>query len=93
MHSEPYPASFTSRNKKPSHSSFGKTSSEFELLEIKIKEKTNWVGKAEQSSVYYILEKLYKGVRLWEKTPERSLKENYNRLYRKAFHPSFLLPN
>ena len=93
LYSEPYLTSFTPRNKKPSHSSSGKTSSKFELLEIKIKEKTNWVGKAEQSSVYYFLEKLYKGVRLWEKTPEGSLKENYNRLYRKAFHHSFLLSN
>ena len=74
MHSEPYPASFTPRNKKPSHSSSGKTSSKFELLEIKIKEKTNWVGKAKQSSVYYFFQN-YAKVGLWEKTPEIFLKE------------------
>ena len=55
LYSEPYLASFTSRNKKPSHSSSRKTFSEFDLLEIKIKEKTKWVGKVEQSSVYFFL--------------------------------------
>ena len=40
LYLEPYLASFTPRNKKPSHSSSGKTSSKFDLLEIKIKEKT-----------------------------------------------------
>ena len=40
LHLKPYPASFTPRTKKPSHSSSGKTSSKFDLLEIKIKEKT-----------------------------------------------------
>ena len=34
LHSEPYLASFTPRNKKPSHLSSGKTSSEFDWLEI-----------------------------------------------------------
>ena len=46
LYPEPYLVSFTLRNKKPSHSSFGKTSSEFDLLEIKIKEKTKREGKA-----------------------------------------------
>ena len=40
LYLKPYLASFTPRNKKPSHSSFGKTSLEFDLREIKIKEKT-----------------------------------------------------
>ena len=39
LHSEPYPAFFTPRTKKPSHLSSGKTSSKFDLLEIKIEEK------------------------------------------------------
>ena len=47
LYLEPYLASFTLRNKKPSHSSFGKTSSKFDLLEIKIKEKTKLKGKTE----------------------------------------------
>ena len=41
LYLEPYLASFTPRNKKPSHSSFGKTSSKFDLLEIKITRKQN----------------------------------------------------
>ena len=40
LYLEPYLASFTPRNKKPSHSSSRKTYLEFDLLEIKIKEKT-----------------------------------------------------
>ena len=40
LYPEPYLTSFTPRNKKPSHSFSGKTSLEFDLLEIKIKEKT-----------------------------------------------------
>ena len=59
LHSKPYPAFFTPRTKEPSHLSSGKTSSKFDLLEIKIEEKTKWVGKVEQSSVYYFLQKLY----------------------------------
>ena len=47
LYPEPYLASFTPRNKKPSHSFSGKTSLEFDLLEIKIKEKTKWEGKVE----------------------------------------------
>ena len=63
------------RNKKPSHSSSGKTSSEFVWLVRKIQSK--WVGKVEQSSVFYFLPKLYKSC-LWEQAPERCLcNENY----------------
>ena len=65
---ETLPSFLHSKNQKPSHSSSGKTSSEFDLLEIKIKEKTKWEGKAEQSSVHYFLKKLYK-VRFPEKLP------------------------
>ena len=63
LHLEPYPAFFTPRTKNSSYSSSGKTSSEFDLLEIKIKEKTKWVGKAKQISVYYFL-KTIQSVRL-----------------------------
>ena len=48
-----YLASFRPRNKKSSHSSFEKTSSEVVWLERKIQ--SNWVGKVEQSSVYFLL--------------------------------------
>ena len=41
MYPEPYLASFTPRNKKSSHSSSEKTSSEFDFLEIKITRKQN----------------------------------------------------
>ena len=54
MHLEPYPASFTPRNKKPSHSSSKETSSEFDLLEIKIMRKQKCEGKAEQVLCRYI---------------------------------------
>ena len=64
LYPEPYLASFTLRNKKPSHSSSGKTSSEFDFLEIKIKEKKKWEGKAEQSSMYYFLKNYTKFVSL-----------------------------
>ena len=87
LHSKPYPAFFTPRTKKPSHLSSGKTSSKFDLLEIKIEEKIKWVGKAEQSSVYYFLQN-YTKCCLWEKLLIYLLKENYNRLYREAIHPS-----
>ena len=40
LYPEPYLASFTPRNKNPSHSSSVKRSLEFDLREIKIKEKT-----------------------------------------------------
>ena len=45
---ETYPAFFTPRDKKPSHSSFEETSSEFDLLEIKITRKQKYEGKIEQ---------------------------------------------
>ena len=54
LHSKPYPAFFTPRNKKPSHSSSEKTSSEFDLLEIKITRKQKYEGKAEQVLYRYI---------------------------------------
>ena len=53
----PYLASFCQRNKKSSHSSSKKTSLEIVWLERKIQSK--WVGKVEQSSVYFLL-KMYK---------------------------------
>ena len=62
LYPEPYLSFFTPRNKKPSHLSSGKTSSQFDLLEIKIKEKTKWEGKAEQSFVYYFLKNYTKFV-------------------------------
>ena len=49
----PYLASFRPRNKKSSHSSSEKTSSEVVWLERKIQSK--WVGKTVQSSVYFLL--------------------------------------
>ena len=49
----PYLASFRPRNKKPSHSSSEKTSLEIVWLERKIQSK--WVGKADQSFVYFLL--------------------------------------
>ena len=55
LYPEPYLAFFSPRNKKPCHSSFGKTSLEFDLLEIKMKEKKKKEGKVEQSSVYYFM--------------------------------------
>ena len=48
MHTGPYPATLAPRDKKPSHSSSEETSSEFDLLEIKIKRKQKYKGKAEQ---------------------------------------------
>ena len=54
MHSEPYPASFTPRNKKPSHSSSEETSSEFVWLEIKITRKQKCGGKPKQVLCRYI---------------------------------------
>ena len=71
LYLEPYLASFTPRNKNPSHSSSRKTSSEFDLLEIKIKEKTKWEDKAEQSSMYYFLKNYTKFVSK-KKLPPRS---------------------
>ena len=51
MHSKTYLAFFTPRDKEPSHSSSEKTSSEFDLLEIKITRKLKYEGKAEQVSI------------------------------------------
>ena len=49
----PYLASFRLRNKKSSHPSSKKTSSEVVWLARKIQSK--WVGKADQGSVYFLL--------------------------------------
>ena len=51
---ETYPAFFTPRDKEPRHSSFEETSSEFDLLEIKITRKKEYIGKAEQVLYRYI---------------------------------------
>ena len=51
---ETYPAFFIPRDKKPSHSSYEETSSEFDLLEIKITRKQKYEGKAEQVLCRYI---------------------------------------
>ena len=57
MHVETYPAFFTPRDKKPSHSSFEETSSEFDWLEIKITRKQKYEGKTEQvlCKIYFLL--------------------------------------
>ena len=60
LYVETYPAFFIPRDKEPSHSSSEKTSSEFDLLEIKITRKKEYIGKAEQvlyrySSYYHRL--------------------------------------
>ena len=57
MHVETYPAFFTPRDKEPSHSSSEETSSEFDLLEIKITRKQKYEGKAEQvlCKIYFLL--------------------------------------
>ena len=54
---ETYPAFFTPRDKKPSHSSSEETSSEFDWLEIKITRKQKYEGKAEQvlCKIYFFL--------------------------------------
>ena len=54
MHSEIYLAFFTPRDKEPGHSSSEDTSSEFDLLEIKITRKQEYEGKAEQVLCRYI---------------------------------------
>ena len=51
---ETYPTFFTPRDKEPSHSSFEETSSEFDLLEIKITRKQEYEGKVEQVLCRYI---------------------------------------
>ena len=57
LHSETYPTFFTPRDKEPSHSSFEETSSEFDLLEIKITRKQNYEGKTKQvlCKIYFLL--------------------------------------
>ena len=57
MHVETYPAFFTPRDKEPSHSSSEETSSEFDLLEIKITRKQKYEGKTEQvlCKIYFLL--------------------------------------
>ena len=57
MHSETYPAFFTPRDKKPTHSSSEETSSEFDWLEIKITRKQKYEGKTEQvlCKIYFLL--------------------------------------
>ena len=54
LHSEPYLAFFTPRDKKLSHSSSEETSSEFVLLEIKITRKQKYIGKVEQVLYRYL---------------------------------------
>ena len=57
LHSEAYPAFFTPRDKKPSHSSSEETSSEFVWLEIKITRKQKYKGKTEQMlcKIYFLI--------------------------------------
>ena len=57
MHVENYPTFFTPRDKELSHSSSEETSSEFDLLEIKITRKQKYEGKAEQvlCKIYLLL--------------------------------------
>ena len=50
LHSKTYPTFFTPRDKEPNHSSSEETSSEFDLLEIKI----NMKEKQSKCSVKYI---------------------------------------
>ena len=58
LHSAPYLATLAPRNKKSSHPFSEETSSELVWLVRKIQ--SNWVGKAEQSSVFYFLQKYTK---------------------------------
>ena len=57
MHLETYPAFFTPRDKEPSHSYSEETSSEFDLLEIKITRKQQYEEKIEQVlyKIYFLL--------------------------------------
>ena len=52
-----YPATLAPRDKKPSHSYSEETSSEFDLLEIKITRKQKYEGKTEQvlCKIYFLL--------------------------------------
>ena len=58
---ETYPTFFTPRDKEPSHSSFEETSSEFDLLEIKVTRKQKSEGKTEQVfyKIYFFLSSDY----------------------------------
>ena len=60
---ETYPAFFTPRDKEPSHSSSEETSSEFDLLEIKITRKQEYIGKAKQVLCRYI--SYYRLLHIW----------------------------
>ena len=51
----PYPATLAPRDKKPSHSSSEETSSEFDLLEIKITRKKNIKEKQSKCSIEIFL--------------------------------------
>ena len=57
LYVETYPAFFSRRDKEPSHSSSEKTSSEFDLLGIKITRKQKYEGKIEQVlyKIYFFL--------------------------------------
>ena len=86
MHEETYLAFFTPRDEEPSLSSSEETSSEFDLLEIKIQRKQKYIWKTEQVLCRYIT---YTKGCLWEQAPERlifSCKENY-KLYIRGYSP------
>ena len=89
MHEETYPAFFTPRDKKPTHSSSEETSSEFDWLEIKITRKQKYIGKTKQvlCKIYFLL--LQKVVS--ENKLPRSLacKGNY-KLYIRGYSPFVL---
>ena len=56
---ETYPAFFTPRDKEPSHSSFEETSSEFDLLEIKITRKKKKQSKCSVDIFLTIVNYIY----------------------------------
>ena len=57
LHSETYPDFFTPRDEELSLSSSEETSSEFDLLEIKIMRKQKYQGKTEQvlCKIYFLI--------------------------------------
>ena len=63
LYVETYPAFFIPRDKEPSHSSSEETSSEFDLLEIKITRKQEYIGKAKQVLCRYI--SYYRRLHIW----------------------------
>ena len=76
LHSETYPTFFTPRDKKPRHSYYEETSSEFDLLEIKITRKQKYEEKIEQvfykiyfllSSITYLIYDIYLSILHWFK--------------------------